>query len=353
MKKRKIVTAGALTAALAGGVVDKATMKEYVQFSDPNVYETPARIIKSTQMNKFVVNTFSDDVIEPVVMYKAFDKWVCEGTCQKDGGGVIDPDPSLQKPDWGIEKVKAMEAQRIQDGKNITVCVVDTGIDTSHPDVRSVAGRNFTTSNAGDYGDRNGHGTHTAGLVAAINNSVGVVGSSQAHLIIAKVLNDQGSGSNESIANGVVWCVRSGAKIISMSLGGPTPSTALLRSMQYASQQGVKSYVAAGNDGNTRPNYPAAFNVPGLLAISALDQNNQLASFSSFGRHIKMACPGVDINSTVPGGYKRMSGTSMATPICAGIGAIALASKKSIKFLPLGDPTKFGAGIPDALATVQ
>lgn len=349
MSKSKKAAIGVLTTALVGGTVDMMNPQEYVQWSDPLKNEMPAKIIKSSQLNKFAVNSLTDDIIEPVVHFKAFQKWTCQ-SCTQEGA---QPPTDLQKPDWGIEKVKALEAQRIQDGKSVKVCVVDTGVDLNHPDLKFISGRNFTSGAVSAFGDDNGHGSHTAGLVGAVNNSIGVVGSSQAQLIIAKVLDRNGSGTNESIANGVVWCARAGAKIISMSLGGPTPSNILYRAMGYASQQGVISYVAAGNEGNNRPNYPAAFNVPRLYAISALDQNNQKAQFSSYGPHIDYAAPGVDINSTVPGGYKRYSGTSMATPIVAGVAAICLAAKKPIKAIPLGDKIYFGAGIPDAMGCVQ
>lgn len=350
--KKKLVAAAISASALGGGYYAFAP-QEYVVMKKAETYaDNPATVVKANRLQAWIAS--DDMIVEPIITFHTMEKWTCGGPCVKEGDVVNPPDPTLQPADWGVAKVKAPEAMRIQDGKSIKVCVVDTGIDRNHPDVKAVNGRNFTSGNAAAWDDDQGHGTHTAGLVSALNNSTGVVGSSQAQLFISKVLDRNGSGQNDWIANGVVWCVNAGAHIISMSLGGPTPSQALFQAMRYASSKGVRAYVAAGNDGNTRPNYPAAFNVPGLYAVSATDRGDQKASFSSFGPHIKMACPGVEIKSTCKGGgFCQMSGTSMATPICAGVGALALAAKKPLKFTSLGSAQYFGAGLPNALASVQ
>lgn len=254
-----------------------------------------------------------------------------------------DPDPGTQIVDWGVARVKGFEAQKIDNASSVKVCVLDTGVDFTHSDINFIYGENFTTSDPNDFADRHGHGSHTAGLVAAINNKFGVVGASQAKLLIGKVLNDFGSGYNSWIAEGIYFCADQGADIISMSLGGPEPSSVIESALLYAKSKGVITFAAAGNESSPNVGYPAAYSF--VYSISALDRRDELAYFSNFGK-IDFACPGVDILSTVPwNAYAVFSGTSMATPICAGIAAIFKSQGKPLSAQPLGDPQKFGQGI--------
>ena len=257
------------------------------------------------------------------------------------------PNPSTEIVDWGIEVVGSQDVTDIDRGESVVICLLDTGIDTDHPDLTYLRARDFTGSRSG-VEDIQSHGTHTAGTIAAIDNDIGVVGSSQAQLIIGKVLGDDGSGSNAGIAAGINWCVDQGADIISMSLGGPYPSYVMESALYRAEQAGIWVFAAAGNDGSNRVGYPAGYRFPHLYSVSALDRNLNLARFSNYGK-VEMCAPGVDILSTVPGGrYDRYSGTSMATPIAAGVGALYRAQGKSIKFRRVGTTTTCGAGIPDA-----
>jgi subtilisin family serine protease len=250
-------------------------------------------------------------------------------------------EPSSQVYDWGVKRVNAIASR---DTENVTVCILDTGIDRTHPDLKYVSGRNFTSSNIGDFQDRAGHGSHTAGLVAAVNNKFGVIGSSQSSLLIGKVLDDEGSGYNDWIAAGINWCVDQNADIISMSLGGPQASNLIFNALKRASSSGIWVFAAAGNDGSSNVGYPAGYNLPNLFSISATDKNDRLAYFSNYGK-IDFACPGVDIYSTVPGGYDTYSGTSMATPICAGVAAYYMVHNTPLQVQDLGDPNKFGKGL--------
>jgi subtilisin family serine protease len=113
-----------------------------------------------------------------------------------------------------------------------------------------------------------------------------------------------------------------------------------------ASRKGVWVFAAAGNDGSNRVGYPANYRIPGLFSVSAIDERGQLARFSNYGK-VEMAAPGVNTLSTMPGNkYGRMSGTSMATPIAAGVGAMYKSVNKQIKFQDMGDKVKFGYGLP-------
>lgn len=212
------------------------------------------------------------------------------------------------------------------------VAILDTGIDQDHPDLSSriVGQNNFSTSPKLD--DLYGHGTHVAGIAAAIpNNSVGVSGVvPNAQLLNGKVLSDTGSGSCSSVANGIVWAADQGAKVISLSLGGGACTTEA-NAVQYASNKGSLIVAAAGNSGtsSTASSYPAAYQP--TLAVASTDNSDLISSFSNFGSWVEMAAPGQDIYSTFtnhrskltkgdPYGY--MSGTSMATPFVAGAAAL-------------------------------
>lgn len=267
-------------------------------------------------------------------------------------GGIVP-----QQEDWGRKQLQASEAWSKTKGESITICILDTGIDKSHPDLTYVDGQDFT--GGGDFQDSFGHGSHVAGIIAAIDNGYDVVGTSQAKLLIGKVLGEGGSGGIDSISQGIIWCTNKRAKIISMSLGSPQYSEIINQSLQEAIKNGIVVIAAAGNDGGPT-NYPAA--IQGVVAVGATDPFGRLTSFSSRGK-IETCAPGLDIVSTVPmGSYElkthvgtsevgKMSGTSMATPYVSAVVALALASGKNVGFTQ-GD-AGCGNGIVNALKTVN
>ena len=290
-------------------------------------------------------------IVEPLIEYKIPDiiKTAAIGWgCNFNPFPTDPPPPPTDDPqviDWGVERVGSVPVLDTVDASAIRVCVLDTGIDKNHPDLSYLTGKNFTSYDAADFQDRQSHGTHTAGLVAATHNSFGVVGASQSQLLIGKVLGDDGSGYNSWIGAGIVWCVDSGADIISMSLGGPSPSDVIASSLGYAASRGVLVYAAAGNDGSPNVGYPAGYEIPGILfSISATNRSDRLAYFSNYGK-VEAAAPGVGILSTVPGGYESYSGTSMATPIAAGVAALYLSVGKTPQYDSIGSAEEFGAGL--------
>lgn len=232
---------------------------------------------------------------------------------------------------WGMTKVQGPQAWDISHGSpSAKIAILDTGIDKDHEDLaaKTVARVNFTTAASDD--DLYGHGTHVAGIAAALtNNSVGVAGLGyEASLMSVKVLDDSGSGYYSWVANGINWAADNGAKVINLSLGGSSGSTTLKNAVDYAWSKGVVLACAAGNSSNTSPTYPAYYS--NCLATAATDSNDQKASWSSYGSWVDVAAPGVDIFSTLPNhknkiailNYGSLSGTSMATPHVAGLAGL-------------------------------
>jgi thermitase len=234
--------------------------------------------------------------------------------------------------------VDAVEAWTQSTGKGVKVAIVDTGVANDHEDIseKVVARANFSDSkivNPEDY-DKYGHGTHVAGIVAAKHNSTGVAGvCPDCSILDAKVLNDSGSGSSSAIAKGIDWAVANGAQVINMSLGQRVSSRVLETAVNNAWAKGVVLVAAAGNAGTQAPIYPGAY--ANVISVAATDNNDKKASFSTYGKWVDVAAPGVDVYSTFPihpfvlgtqngrsMGYDIASGTSMASPVVAGIAAL-------------------------------
>jgi thermitase len=236
-------------------------------------------------------------------------------------------DPML--PDqWGLARVEAPLAWGVTQGSStIRIAVLDTGIDAGHGDIspKVVATRNFTTSST--VNDRNGHGTHVAGIAAAVtNNARGVAGLGfNSVLMNGKVLGDDGSGTWSWVANGIIWAADNGAQVINMSLGGTSHSATVENAVNYAWGRGAVLVAAAGNSNTDSLTYPAAY--ANVIAVGATDRNDARASFSNFGAWVDVAAPGVDILSTFPrlrrnDRYRWMSGTSMSAPFVAGLAGL-------------------------------
>ncbi len=266
---------------------------------------------------------------------------------------------------WGVDRIDADLAWPAGNtGKGVKVAVLDTGIDTDHPDLVVAGGVNFVgtkegSTTASDWNDNHGHGTHCAGIIAGRNNTIGVVGvAPDAALYGVKVLSDSGSGYTSDIIQGLDWCISHGIKVVSMSLGG-SGTTSLKAACDRAYASGVLIVAAAGNSAGAVM-YPAAYT--SVIAVSATTSQNQLASFSNRGSQIELAAPGVSIYSTYKnGGYAHMSGTSMACPHVAGAAVLAWASGLSSNTAvrqrltstaedlgTTGLDTSFGYGLVDA-----
>src|SRR5215471_3245621 len=186
--------------------------------------------------------------------------------------------------DWGLAAYHIPDHWKATRGRGIKVALLDTGIDESHPDLADAIddARDFTRSRSGPI-DKNGHGTHTAGTIAARQNNLGVIGvAPECRLLVGKVLSDDCSGASSTVAAGIDWACDSGADLISMSLGSPEPDAALLAAVTRAAAKGKFIIAAAGNDGRDNSvNYPARW--PETIAVAAVDSAGHLAAFSSRG----------------------------------------------------------------------
>lgn len=282
---------------------------------------------------------------------------------------VICADPTaspLYSQQWGIKAmgIDQLWTKPIVDSTQQVIAILDTGVDITHPNLKDniwtntaeaegeagydddgdgfvddVHGWDFI-NNTPNIRDFNMHGTHVAGIAAAANNGLGIVGANPlAKIMPVTILQSDGTGDIATLARGVEYAADKGATVINMSLGTYTESKVLKNALAKAYQTSVL-VGAAGNDClgiypscgklNYRPMYPAAYSF--VLGVQAKDQSGSLASFSNFdcdgptysewgsdGVNYELSAPGVHILSTVPyGGYKSLNGTSMSAPLIAG-----------------------------------
>ncbi len=237
---------------------------------------------------------------------------------------------------WGVDRIDAEIVHAYDNkGTGVKVAIIDTGIDYTHPDLDAnyQGGYDFVNKD-NDPIDDNGHGTHCAGIVAAEDNTIGVVGvAPEANLFAVKVLDATGSGYVSDVVAGIEWAIGNETQVISMSLGSDAGTDTLHAACDAAYyDNGIVVVAAAGNDYLRRGraefdtvDYPARYN--SVIAVGATDSNDEKASFSSTGPDVEVAAPGVNILSTYPGGYAYMSGTSMACPHVAGTAALVMVSE--------------------------
>ena len=263
-----------------------------------------------------------------------------------NGGGDTTTQPPQEIP-TGIARINGAATGITSVG----VAVIDTGI-SSHPDLNVIDGINFSKGKSSNYSDGNGHGTHVAGTIAAMDNTIGVIGVAPgANLYAVKVLDNRGSGFTSDVIAGINWVAANADKIdvANMSLGGSGQDSQCGGNDSYhnaicgAVAAGVTFVVAAGNESDDAANHrPAAYDE--VITVSALadfdglpggngsptcrsDGDDTFANFSNFGEDVDIIAPGVCILSTWKGGdYNTISGTSMASPHVAGAAALYIAN---------------------------
>lgn len=253
----------------------------------------------------------------------------------KDGGGEEPPPPPPQVTPWGITRTGADQVWGGATGAGVKVVIIDTGIDKDHPDLAVAGGVNFVAksptrpADPSKWDDDNGHGTHVAGTVAALDNARDVVGMApSAELWACKALDRNGSGYVSWIVACIDWAAANGMQVANMSLGTSSDVQALRDAVDNAYAAGVVLVAAAGNsgDGNGATddvNYPAKY--ASVIAVAATNDADGTPSWSSEGPAVEVAAPGVQVLSTWhDGGTRTASGTSMASPHVAGAAALLL-----------------------------
>lgn len=270
---------------------------------------------------------------------------------------------------WGLHKIQAQAAWDITKGSgSVVVAVVDDAVMTTHPDLvgQTVTGRDVSDDDNNTNPSTNlAHGTHVAGIVGArTNNGTGVASIGyNIKIMPIKATPDNGvPGYVYDGYEGITWAVNNGADVINMSWGGPSYSQTAANIISNASSQGVVLVASAGNSNSSTTNYPAGY--PNVISVANTDINDNKASTSSYGPTVDVSAPGTSIRSTViSGGYQNWSGTSMASPMVAGLCGLVLSANPALTPAqvencikstadPLSNST-LGAGRINALKAVQ
>jgi subtilisin family serine protease len=256
--------------------------------------------------------------------------------------------------DWGVERIGAPDVWETTQAAGISVGIVDTGIDYTHPELenRYLGGYDFVNRDE-DPMDDHGHGTHVSGIAASSLNDVGTAGvSPETGIYGLKVLGSDGSGYVSDVVEAVDWAIDNNLQVLNFSLGSTYDSEILEEKIQEAVSKGIISVAAAGNTNGGSLLYPAAYS--SVIAVSATDGSDNFAGFSSVGA--ELAAPGVSINSTVPGGgYATWSGTSMSSPHVAATAALMISNQEenireglrntALDLGPTGKDSYYGYGL--------
>lgn len=236
-------------------------------------------------------------------------------------------DPRLPQQ-YAMPRTKAIEGwDQMRGAPDVVIAIVDTGVDYTHEDLapKMLPGYDFVDDDA-DPMDEGGHGTHVAGIAAAVtNNGKGIAGMAPDCSIMPVRVLGPGGGTAEWVANGITYAANNGAHVINMSLGSAGASTVIHDACKFALTRGAIPIAAAGNHGTTQLFYPAGF--PEVMAVANTDANDNRNPGSAYGDWVDVAAPGTNIMSTLPGNaYGNLTGTSMACPYVAGLAGMVKAS---------------------------
>ena len=294
---------GAALHARAAVAAARGSVKVDLSELDAIAVEVPAAALRALQANPNIAYVEEDVKRYPLALTTPSKK----------------PYLSGQLVPYGITMVQADQLPDTH-AANRTLCIIDSGIDRAHEDLSGVPADGVYDRGTGWwYTDENHHGTHVAGTIAAINNSgVGVVGvnpNKQLRLHIVKVFGADGWAYSSSLAAAARQCGKAGANVISMSLGGASPSRTEQRVFDRLAKNGVLSVAAAGNDGDSTVSYPAGY--ASVMMVGALDQNKAWANFSQYNSKVEISAPGVMVLSTVPMGAGAAAALTVGTRVYA------------------------------------
>src|SRR5438477_2599958 len=331
--------------------------------------ETESHEIRAFEsVNAFAANLTAAEVAEltrsgqvrfitPVVERHA----LVDGASQRAPNGSIYT--TTQTMPFGVAMVHAPELWPLTKGAGpVNVAVLDTGIDTMHPDlVANYAGGYNTFTKTNDPADDNGHGTHVAGTIAAADNEIGVVGvAPEVRLWVVKVLDRTGFGLDENVIAGVDWVINKkheigGDWIMSLSLGASFDSPVEREAFARVIAEGILVTAAAGNRGSTDIEYPAAYD--GVIAVGAIDSADKLAAFSDHGPRLDVVAPGVRVLSTAPRGSIPVAAVTLMTGATLTAATIQGSSRGEVKgeyvACGIGNPQDFPSAVSGKIALIR
>ncbi|OAT72454.1 S8 family serine peptidase [Parageobacillus thermoglucosidasius] len=247
--------------------------------------------------------------------------------------GTNDPKNNKMYP---LSLLQIDKALQLAGKHSVTVAVIDTGLDMKHPDLKAQLLPSYNAANPASPGVKDIHGTHVAGIIGATaNNGIGAHGiNPNVKILPIDVFNGSLGASDYVIAQGILYAIEKGAKVINMSLGGYFSSPILEDAVKKAIDAGITVVAAAGNESTDMYSIPASYE--GVISVGATDSENHLANFSNYGPSVDIVAPGVDVYSTVydptkGASFAELSGTSMAAPVVAGVASLILSKYPNLK----------------------